>query len=149
MINGRIEQNRPQMRSVEAVAKLQFRRQAGTDRGPFQSRPKVPIQKLSPSRSVKTEIHAPGFYEFAKQILFYARCRANYLKLWEYGLFRQTKQTANAVCFCVYAVKSCAQYAVPFTTVQPMPMVVKLLLRMFARWPDELIHDWTTASGVL
>ena len=27
-----------------------------------------------------------------------------------------------------YAVKSCAQYAVPFTTVQPMPMVVKLLL---------------------
>ena len=60
------------MRSVEAVAKLQFRRQAGTDRGPFQSRPKVPIQKLSPSRSVKTgailarllgraaRIHAPG-----------------------------------------------------------------------------------------
>ena len=37
----------------EAVAKLQFRRQAGTDRGPFQSRPKVPIQKLSPSRSIK------------------------------------------------------------------------------------------------
>ena len=28
-------------------------------------------------------------------------------------------------------------------------LVVKLLLRMFARWPDELIHDWTTASGVL
>ena len=26
----------------EAVAKLQFRRQAGTDRGPFQSRTKVP-----------------------------------------------------------------------------------------------------------
>ncbi len=39
--------------SFEAVAKLQFRRQAGTDRGPFQSRPKVPIQKLSPSRSSK------------------------------------------------------------------------------------------------
>ena len=60
-----------------AVAKLQFRRQAGTDRGPFQSRPKVSVQKLSPSRSVKTEIHAPVFYEFAQQILFHARCRAN------------------------------------------------------------------------
>ena len=51
--------------------------------------------------------------------------------------------------FCVYEVKSCAQYAVPFTTVQPTPMVVKLLLRRFARWPDEFIHDCTTASGVL
>ncbi len=60
-----------------AVAKLQFRRQAATDRGPFQSRPKVPMRKLSPSSSVKTEIHAPGFYEFAQQILFHARYRAN------------------------------------------------------------------------
>ena len=25
-------------------------------------RPKVPIRKLSPSRSIKTEVHAPGFY---------------------------------------------------------------------------------------
>ena len=41
--------NRPHLRSVEAVAKLQFRRQAGTDRKPFQSRPKVPIRKLFPS----------------------------------------------------------------------------------------------------
>ena len=40
----------------EAVEKLQFRRQAGTDRGP-----KVPIQKLSPSRSSKMVIHAPHF----------------------------------------------------------------------------------------
>ena len=39
--------------SAEAVAKLQFRRQARTDRGPFPSRSKVPIQKLSPSRSSK------------------------------------------------------------------------------------------------
>ena len=30
------------LKSFEAVAKLQFRRQAGTDRGPFQSRTKVP-----------------------------------------------------------------------------------------------------------
>ena len=45
----------------ESVAKLKFRRQAGTDRGPFQSRPKVPIQKLSPSRSSKMVIHAPPF----------------------------------------------------------------------------------------
>ncbi|MEF2754539.1 MAG: hypothetical protein U0N25_06490, partial [Agathobaculum butyriciproducens] len=96
-----------------AVAKLQFRRQAGTDRGPFQSRPKVPIQKLSPSRSVKTEIHAPVFYEFAKQILFYARCRANYLKLWEYGVFRQTKSTPFGVLLLfiqdlIYAPESTA-----------------------------------------
>ena len=61
---------------VAAVAKLQFRRQAGTDRRPFQSRPKVPMQKLSPSKSVKSQIHAPAFYEFAQQILFFARCRA-------------------------------------------------------------------------
>ena len=72
-----------------------------------------------------------------------------FLLVGETVVSRQPQQTANAVCFCVYAVKSCAQYAVPFTTVQPTPMVVKLLLRMFARWPDELIHDWTTASGVL
>ena len=34
------------------------------------------MQKLSPSISIKTVIHAPGFYEFAKQILFHARYRA-------------------------------------------------------------------------
>ena len=62
--------------SVFFVLELQFRRQAGTDRRPFQSRPKVPMQKLSPSKSVKSQIHAPAFYEFAQQILFYARCRA-------------------------------------------------------------------------
>ena len=56
-----------------------------------------------------------------------------FLLVGETVVSRQPQQTANAVCFCVYAVKSCAQYAVPFTTVQPMPMVVKLLLRMFAR----------------
>ena len=53
----------------EAVAELQFRRQEGTDRRPFQSRPKVPIQKLSPSRSQKSEAHVPGFFAFAKQML--------------------------------------------------------------------------------
>ena len=26
--------------------------------------------------SIKTEVHAPGFYDFAKQSLFHARCRA-------------------------------------------------------------------------
>ena len=26
-------------------------------------------------QSIKTEVHAPGFYEFAAQILFYACCR--------------------------------------------------------------------------
>ena len=60
----------------EAVAKLQFRRQAGTDRGPFQSRPKVPIQKLSPSISKKTEAHVHGFLAFAEQMLLNMRCGA-------------------------------------------------------------------------
>ena len=36
-------------------------------------RPKVPIRKLSPSGSIKTVIHAPGFYDFALQNLFHAR----------------------------------------------------------------------------
>ena len=39
-------------------------------------RPKVPIRKLSPSQSIKTEVHAPGFYAFAQQTPFNARCRA-------------------------------------------------------------------------
>nr|WP_302657459.1 hypothetical protein [uncultured Agathobaculum sp.] len=39
-------------------------------------RPKVPMRKLSPSQSIKTEVHAPGFYDFARQSLFYARFRA-------------------------------------------------------------------------
>ena len=72
-----------------------------------------------------------------------------FLLVGETVVSRQPQQTAFAVCFCVYAVKNCDQQAVPFATVYPTPMVVKLLLRMFARWPDELIHDWTTASGVL
>ena len=40
------------------------------------SRPKVPMRKLSPSSSIKTEVHAPGFDTFAMQMLFHARCRA-------------------------------------------------------------------------
>ena len=39
-------------------------------------RPIVPIRKLSPSISIKTVIHAPGFYDFAQQNLFHARSRA-------------------------------------------------------------------------
>mgnify|MGYP000542022682 CR=1 FL=1 len=58
---------------------------------PYNNRCDVPIQKLSPSRSVKTEILAPGFYEFAKQILFYARYSANWMERQEYPLFRQTE----------------------------------------------------------
>ena len=70
----------------EAVAKLQFRRQAGTDRGPFQSRPKVPIQKLSPSRSQKSEAHVPGFLEFAWQILLKHALPRDRIKLVYYKL---------------------------------------------------------------
>jgi len=40
-------------------------------------RPKVPMRKLSPSQCKKTEVHAPGFFGFASQSLFYARCRAS------------------------------------------------------------------------
>ena len=39
-------------------------------------RPKVPIRKLSPSESMKTEVHAPGFHAFAQQTLLNARDRA-------------------------------------------------------------------------
>ena len=39
-------------------------------------RPKVPMRKLSPSESMKTEVHALGFHAFAPQMLFHARCRA-------------------------------------------------------------------------
>ena len=48
----------------------------GTDRGPLQSRPKVPIQKLSPSISKKTEAHVHGFLAFAEQMLLNMRCGA-------------------------------------------------------------------------
>ena len=34
------------------------------------------MRKLSPSESMKTEVHAPGFHAFAPQMLFHARCRA-------------------------------------------------------------------------
>ena len=56
-----------------AVAKPWFRRQAGTDHRPFQSRPKVSVRKLSPSGGQKRVIYAPSFLEFAQQILFHAR----------------------------------------------------------------------------
>ena len=56
-----------------AVAKPWFRRQAGTDHRPFQSRPEVPMRKLSPSGGQKRVIYAPYFLEFAQQILFHAR----------------------------------------------------------------------------
>ena len=39
-------------------------------------RPKVPIRKLSPSQSIKSQVHAPTFYEPASQVLLNARCRA-------------------------------------------------------------------------
>ena len=108
------------------------------------------------SAAEKPRKDSAGFFDFGREKVsvcelsddFGTAC-GPFLLVGETVVSRQPQQTANAVCFCVYAVKSCAQYAVPFTTVQPMPMVVKLLLRMFARWPDELIHDWTTASGVL
>lgn len=55
------------MKTVEAVVKLQLRRQAGTGRGPFQSCPKVPIRELSPYRSQKSQVHALTFLAFASK----------------------------------------------------------------------------------
>ena len=36
-------------------------------------------RNFSPSQGIKSQVHAPTFYDFAKQSLFYARCRA----VWE------------------------------------------------------------------
>ena len=74
------------------VAKLQFRRQGGTDRRPFQSRTKVPMQELSPSGSEKTEIHAPGFFGLQSNPIEYALTRGlrtdfNILWLWTGDVF--------------------------------------------------------------
>ena len=60
---------------AETVEKLRFSDNLCFDFAKH-GRPKVPMRKLSPSKSVKSQIHAPAFYEFAQQILFYARCRA-------------------------------------------------------------------------
>ncbi len=54
------------------------------------------MRKLSPSHSMKTEIHAPGFYEFAAQILFHARYRASTCFILAGG----EKSCAFSVCCC-------------------------------------------------
>ena len=59
----------------ETVEKLRFSDNLCFDFAKH-GRPKVPIRKLSPSQSIKTEVHAPGFYEIAARFLFHARCRA-------------------------------------------------------------------------
>ena len=63
------------MGSLEPVEKLRFSDNLCFDFAKH-GRPKVPMRKLSPFRGIKTVIHAPGFYGFAKQSLFHARCRA-------------------------------------------------------------------------
>ncbi|MFR5641097.1 MAG: hypothetical protein ACLUDF_08845, partial [Butyricicoccus sp.] len=62
---------------------------------PFQSRPKVPIQKLSPSRSQKSVIHAPAFLAFAMQMLFDTRYRANWLKSQNYKFIVEKHRRAK------------------------------------------------------
>ena len=57
---------RPDVAFFLAVAKLRFADKlcsACAEHG----RPKVPMRKLSPSQSMKTEVHAPGFHEFASK----------------------------------------------------------------------------------
>ena len=89
------------LRVFEAVAKLQFRRQAGTDRGPFQSRPKVPIQKLSPSRSSKKGDTCSPFFEHLQSKCYFMRAAArNAEKNADYMTFRQTED-ALRVLFAV------------------------------------------------
>ena len=51
---------------AETVEKLRFSDNLCFDFAKH-GRPKVPMRKLSPSESMKTEVHAPGFH---------ARCRA-------------------------------------------------------------------------
>ena len=63
------------MGSLEPVEKLRFSDKLCFDFAKH-GRPKVPIRKLSPSGSIKTEAHVPGFYDFALQSLFNAHCRA-------------------------------------------------------------------------
>ena len=63
------------MGSLEPVEKLRFSDNLCFDFAKH-GRPKVPMRKLSPSISIKTVIHAPGFYDFAQQNLFHARSRA-------------------------------------------------------------------------
>ena len=63
---------------------------------------------------IKTEVHAPGFYEFAAQILFYACCRTKHkIEIW---LFRQAAPRLwRGVCF-YNCLKNCifTSAATPF-----------------------------------
>ena len=65
------------MGSLEPVEKLRFSDKLCFDFAKH-GRPKVPMRKLSPSESIKTVIHAPGFYDFALQNLFHVRSRAKH-----------------------------------------------------------------------
>ena len=42
----------------------------------------------------------------------------------------------------------CTQYSVPLYSTQPTPMVSKPAFKMFARWPEEFIQAFITASGL-
>ena len=87
------------------------------------SRPKVPMRKLSPSRSIKTEAHVPGFYAFAQQTLFNARCRAitwhceNTLStdVFSFQLGPQPREVrvtiVSASIVTAFAVGSCASFS--------------------------------------
>ena len=68
---------KPPFGAVEPVEKLRFSDNLCFDFAKH-GRPKVPMRKLSPSISIKTVIHAPGFYDFAQQNLFHARSRAKH-----------------------------------------------------------------------
>ena len=59
----------------ETVEKLRFSDNLCFDFAKH-GRPKVPMRKLSPSGSKKTEAHVLGFFAFAQQTLLNARCRA-------------------------------------------------------------------------
>ena len=87
-----------------AVAKLRFADKlcsACAEHG----RPKVPMRKLSPSQSMKTEVHAPGFHAFALQKLSnkrhadgvpFARCARYLLPHFAFGKTGRTGAPQSA-----------------------------------------------------
>ena len=69
-------------------------------------RPKVPMRKLSPSQSIKTVIHAPGFYDFALQNLFHARFRAKHCVLEKINFIDGLKGDGMSLFFHLSQVRS-------------------------------------------
>ena len=70
----------PVVRGVEAVEKLSFFEQPLDRNHAFDRIPKKnrALQAHFCFPCINSEVHAPGIYEFAPQILFYACCRTKH-----------------------------------------------------------------------